>query len=250
MEFLGSPSRIARSVQVSRYLSGFRGLYWSLEHVWSVNSLIHASEAGLTDIACELIDRGHANIDYASSIGGTALIAAAASNRLGTLRALLQRGADPYKANWYGNALHCAAEANCLATLQELLTIGVKPDTLSPTGRTALSCTIDRENVEAADLLLQHGASLHYTWPQEMCTCGDPNEPSFFEEIEVNHSVSMLRMLVFRGHVDAQDRGLVVRIIESTVGKGMGLDQARQLIERLDSVIEGGAIPAQIHCPM
>ncbi|KAK3723498.1 hypothetical protein LTR37_001750 [Vermiconidia calcicola] len=228
MRFLESPARIARSVQMSRFLSGYRKRYWSLQHVWSLSGLHVACESGLTGIACELIDTGKIDVDSASSIGTTSLISAASSNQLETMRALLDRSADPYKANWYGNALHCAAERNCLATLEELLATGVDPNARSPTNRTALSCTTDRDCVEAAEILLKHKASMHYGIP------GATSKRSFLGEIAANRSINMLYMLVKGGYVSIEDRVDVSRVIGAMIGRGMSLDEARQLTQHLE----------------
>ncbi len=236
MQFLLSPARTARSVQVGRYVSNYRYRYWSLEHVWSVSGLHLACEFGLTEVACELIDTGKADVDSETSIGGTALITAASSNQLDTLRALLQRGADAYKANWYGNALHCAAERNCLDTLRELLALHVNPNTLSPTRRTALSCTTDRECVEAAEILLQNGASMYYG------VIASTSKRSFFGEIAALGSVNMLNMIVQGGYVSGEDTAIATRTIEAMIGKGLSLEEARQLTQRLEYCQAGAQV--------
>ena len=228
MKVLQSQARIGLTVQISRYLEGYRDMYWSLEHVYSFSSLHLASELGLTEIACELIDTGKAAVDCTSSIDGTPLITAASSNELETMKALLQRGADPYKANWYGNSLHCAAERNCLDTPRELLALGMDPNVQSPTKRTALSCTMDRDNVEAAELLLQYNAAMHYG------TIGRTLKRSFLGEISITKSVDMLHMVVNGGHVRSDDRATAERAIEGMIGHGLSLDEASQLMKALE----------------
>ncbi|KAK3713056.1 hypothetical protein LTR37_008741 [Vermiconidia calcicola] len=222
MRYLESPARTARSEQISPFLSGYSKRYWNLQHVWRLSSLHVACAFGLTEIACELIDTRKIDVDPVSSIGTTPLISAASSNQLGTMRALLDRGADPYKANWYGNALHCAAERNCLATLLELLAAGVDPNALSPIKRTALSCTIDRECVEAAEILLKNGR----TTATSKC--------SFLVEIAIEGSINMLYEVVKGGYVSSEDRANAMRAIEARIDEGSRLDEARQLTQHLD----------------
>jgi hypothetical protein len=154
---LGSQPRVARLAQINRYSRGFREEYWSMEEAWSSTGVHMASEFGLTTFVCELIDSGNAQINGATSIGHTLIIRAASQDQIATVCELLSRGADPYKSNWYGNALHCAAENNAITSLKELLNRGFDPNTLSPLGRSALSCAFDNDCVEAAELLLSHG---------------------------------------------------------------------------------------------
>ena len=215
MRFLDSRARVARATQLYRFTSGFRGRYWDGREAWSVNGVHLASEFGLTELACELIDTGKAEVDYPSRIGTTALIKAASSDQLDTLRELLRRGADPYNANWYGNSLHCAAEANCVLTLHELLDFGVDPNALAPNGRTALSCTIDKDCVEAAEMLLQHGASMKYP-----AVPGSANlkawRRSFLREILKFRSTKLLKMVVRGGYVASEDATEVIRRMVQT----------------------------------
>lgn len=232
IEFLDSPSRIALSTQISRYLGDYKFEYWCISHVWSVRSLQIASEFGLMDIACEMLDtRKVKDIDYMSQYGGSALIMAAASNKVEMVKALLDRGANPYKANWYGNALHCAAERNSVKTLKELLAFGVDPNCLSPGNdpRTPLGCTTDRDSVEAAEMLLNHGASLYYDTAEETW------EKSIFGEIYRMGAVDVILMIIRRGFFRSKDRANAIKTIDKMSLKEFDKALTEELMQHLQS---------------
>jgi hypothetical protein len=109
MKMLHSRARVARLAQIDRFTTGFRGRYWNPAEAWSTTATHLACDFDLTTIVCELLDGDNEAVNYVNTIGHIALIKAAAGNQIATVRELLKRGADPYKANWYGNALHCAA---------------------------------------------------------------------------------------------------------------------------------------------
>lgn len=98
------------------------------------------------------------DIDAATHIGTTTLIAAASSGHLDMIKLLMSRGADPKKNNWYGSALHCAAEAGQCESIRVLLDSGMSIDLIDDFGRTPLHCAMYARHVPTIELLLDLGA--------------------------------------------------------------------------------------------
>ncbi|KAI9657305.1 MAG: hypothetical protein M1821_002985 [Bathelium mastoideum] len=158
--FLCSTARVARIYQVRRFSLGYSSRYWLPKEAWSITGLQLACDYQLLHLIRSLLDARMFDVDQHSDLGTTALITASSNNQIEVVRELLQRGADPLCANWYGNSLHCAAEADCPLIIRELLDRGVDPNVLSPQGRTPLFCTLDNDSAEAAEMLLDRGASM------------------------------------------------------------------------------------------
>lgn len=65
---------------------------------------------------------------------------------------------------------------------------------------------------------------------------------SFFGEIAALGSVNMLNMMVQGEYVKGQDTAIATRTIEAMIGKGLSLEEARQLIERLEHCQAGAQV--------
>ena len=113
---------------------------------------------GLQTAICNILDSEDIDIDAPTHIGTTALIRAASSGQVETVKLLMSRGADPTKANWYGSALHCAAEAGQCESIRLLLDSGMNIDLRDTFGRTPLHCASDQRHVLATELILDMGA--------------------------------------------------------------------------------------------
>jgi ankyrin repeat protein len=75
-----------------------------------------------------LLDDYQIPVDSAASLGTTALIRSASENDITLAKMLIERGADPYKCNWYGSTLHCVAEAGHREMMEYLLGLGLDVD--------------------------------------------------------------------------------------------------------------------------
>jgi cytochrome c2 len=74
---------------------------------------------------------------------------------------LLEQGADPNEPTNLGSALQIAARGNQLGVMTQLLNAGAEPDLRGgEDSRTPLHDAAERGRVEAASLLLQHGADI------------------------------------------------------------------------------------------
>ena len=159
------PQRIC-SYQISRYVAGYRELYWEPEEADSCNALMLTASFGLESLASRILEDTEDLVDAATKTGTTPLIKAAASGNVSLMKVLMNRGADPLKENWYGSAFHCAAEAGQVAALQELLQHGIEVDIRDHIGRTALHCATDNGHIAAMRTLLARGANINAKFTQ------------------------------------------------------------------------------------
>lgn len=158
LELLHSPPRRTLAIQVGYFSQGFRRKYWKPAEVTSHNAFHYACKLGLERAVSDILKLEDIDIDAATHIGTTALIAAASSGQLDMIKLLMSRGADPKKNNWYGSALHCAAEAGQCESIRILLDSGMNIDLVNDFGRTPLHCATDARHVPTVELLLDLGA--------------------------------------------------------------------------------------------
>ncbi|CAG9983907.1 unnamed protein product [Clonostachys byssicola] len=83
-------------------------------------------------------------------------------SRVGTIKLLLDRGADPdWFYNNFATVLHSASAKGDLGTMKTLLDAGGKVDIRDFNGATPLFETVALDDLAPARLLLQHGANTH-----------------------------------------------------------------------------------------
>lgn len=157
----GSPAAIAAATQVNHYGKGYREEYVNPDECRSRNPLHLAARCGLDRAVAALLESGRYGVNDATKMGTTAIIQAAASGHVSTVRILLQQGADPYLSNWYGNALHCAVEGGYANTIRELVSWGMDPNPSQRHWRAPIRCVIDRDSAEACEALVELGATLN-----------------------------------------------------------------------------------------
>ena len=158
LTLLHSAPHRSLSLQIGRFSQGYREEYWEADEVNSETAFYTACKFGLEATVCNMLDSEDIDVDAATLIGTTALIAAASSGNVDIIKLLMSRGADPTKANWYGTALHCAAEAGQCEAIQVLLDSGMNIDLRDNFGRTPLHCASDQRHRLAIELLLDMGA--------------------------------------------------------------------------------------------
>ncbi|KAJ0421028.1 hypothetical protein BJY00DRAFT_113978 [Aspergillus carlsbadensis] len=193
VRFLRNQQATACSIQIMQYDRNYQELYWTPKECYSANALHIASDFGLENLVLTLLAQNAFKLDATTTIGTTAITKAASSGRVSVVRALLQKGANPYLENWYGNALHCAAEAGHCNTIRELISCGMDPNYRSAKGRLALDCALDRDNAEAFETLVAFGARLNNT------DGGD--RPILIEAVHAD-CVNIVDLILNRGWVD------------------------------------------------
>ncbi|KAL4865593.1 hypothetical protein BDV12DRAFT_200003 [Aspergillus spectabilis] len=193
VQFLGNQHATACAMQMMQYDKNYREVYWIPEECYSSNALHIASNFGLEKLVLTLLDRKAFKLDATTAMGTTAIVKAASEGRTSIVRALLQRGANPYLENWYGNALHCAAEAGECSAIQELIAYGMSPNVHSKNGRTPIDCTLDQDRAEAFEALIALGASVD--------TMGRIN-PAILVEAARMESVKIINIILKRGLVN------------------------------------------------
>jgi ankyrin repeat protein len=123
--------------------------------------LFTGAALGFTHLVLAGLDNDPELLAAHSSDGWTLLHLAAFFGRLGTLRALLARGADPLAraSNPMGNlALHAAAAAGQNACVLALLEAGTPPNATQNGGYTALHSAAQGNDLVSAAHLLARGA--------------------------------------------------------------------------------------------
>src|ERR1051325_10387969 len=107
-------------------------------------------------VACFAADSNAPSAD-----GTTPLHLAVRDNDLAKVNKLLAAGDDPKAANRYGvTALYLACQNANPAIIERLLKAGVDPNSVSTEGETALMTAARTGVVEAARVLLDHGAKV------------------------------------------------------------------------------------------
>jgi ankyrin repeat protein len=128
--------------------------------------VVEAVKSGDTTALLSLL-RQHANVNVAEPDGTTALHWAVRENDLEIVDALIRAGADSAAANRYGvTPLALACVNGNAAMIERLLEAGVDANTTGPEGETALMTAARTGRVEAARVLLAHGARIdaRETW--------------------------------------------------------------------------------------
>jgi hypothetical protein len=160
LAFLDCRNAIACATQIEKFNKHYKKIYWDAEECMSVTELHICSYFGLDNTLLYLLDQKKLPINIATNMGTTPIIQAASGGYVSTVRILLQRGADPYLANWYGNALHCAAEGGRSGTIRELIAHGMSPNACEKYYRSPLRCTLDNDSAFAFQTLITLGADV------------------------------------------------------------------------------------------
>jgi uncharacterized protein len=104
----------------------------------------------------------HADVNARAADGSTALQWAVYDGDIALVRRLLRAGADVRVANNYGaTAMQLGADAADPMLLQALLDAGADADSPNADGQTALMLVARTNRVDAAQLLLRHGAHVN-----------------------------------------------------------------------------------------
>lgn len=163
LELLWSSPHRASLTQMFIYDAGLREEYWCAEEANSNNPLTLAAWYHMHEASRILLDDYQIPVDSATSLGTTALIRSASENDTTLAKMLIERGADPYRCNWYGSTLHCVAEAGHCEVMEYLLGLGLDVDLRNDKGRTPLHCAAQMGRTDVAKLLLQRGATIDAT---------------------------------------------------------------------------------------
>ncbi|KAG2419366.1 hypothetical protein HFD88_004162 [Aspergillus terreus] len=230
LRFLGNHQATASSVQIMQYNRNYRDIYLTPEECYSTNALHLTSDFGLEQLVLAILSQEPSKLNATTTIGTTAIIKAASSGHVSTVRALLQKGADPFLENWYGNALHCAAEAGHCSTIVALVSHGMDPNGRAENGRYPIECTLDDDHAEAFGTLAGLGARIERRG----------REPPMLFDATERDCVRIVDLILRRGWVDVNcsaDGGLTAAHVaarqDNTVILGM-LIQAGADIEALD----------------
>ncbi len=126
----------------------------------SANNLVDAVKNG-DKVAIASLLRQKADVNAPEADGTTALHWAVRAGDLATVNQLLNAGADAKAANRYGvTPLYLACQNADPAIIERLLKAGVDPNATSTEGETALMTVARTGVVEAAKVLLDHGAKV------------------------------------------------------------------------------------------
>jgi uncharacterized protein len=126
-------------------------------------TLVEAARQGDTTQAVALIDGG-ADVNAASVDGTTPLMWAVHRDDIPLIDRLLKARADAKPINEYGSsAMSEAAEFGDTGTIGKLLKAGADAESPNGEGQTALMIVARTSNVDAARLLIEHGAKVNAT---------------------------------------------------------------------------------------
>jgi len=214
--------------------------------------LLHVAAAhDHLEMVRELLKRG-ASVDLPSSLGSTALMAAAHSGHLSIVLVLLQHSADPDLQNIYGHtALMGAADQGDEACVQALLRAKANTELLDKYGYTALQYAEAYGHTAIAQLLRQHAAPPHraVAAPAAPPDAGEPavSTPAslpleIFQSAERGELQSVGRWLSKGGAVDAlcstttaSGKPAAYGLLHAAAGYGH-LELVRELLKRGASV--------------
>jgi ankyrin repeat protein len=150
-------------------------------------SLIEVVKSGNRQVAIELINR-QVNVNASAPDGTTALIWAVHNGDSELTARLLKAGADAKARNQFGSTpMSEAAFAGNTAIIEALLKAGADPDSPGADGQTALMIVARTSNVDAARLLIDHGAHVNATEKQKEQTAlmwaGAQSQPAMVREL-------------------------------------------------------------------
>ncbi|KAL8802592.1 MAG: hypothetical protein Q9200_006532 [Gallowayella weberi] len=166
LDFLRAGPQRASSYQIWPYTKGRNRWYWNAAEADSYNGLHMAAMFRLHDIAVELL--AECPIDAPTHMRTTALMQAASCGSTSLVGLFMDMNADSSRENWYGTALHAAAESNEVGCIHALLDRGVDVNLLDMHDRLALGCATQSGNMEAMHALLERGADVN-----QSCHCGE-----------------------------------------------------------------------------
>lgn len=228
----------AMTNQVRQYAMGRREEWWCAEESLSFMPLHFASRHGLLETVKELLQKRPDDINITTEYGTTPIIVAASGGHIDTVKALMERGADPHLCNEYGNALHCAMEANYPAAVRELVVKwGMDPKNPAGHRRTYLGCAVDRDAVKAFEELVKLGVDVQTTtlWTQ---TSGGHRAKEkglhIFHQACGWNSVKIVQLMLDRGWVDVNLRSLRGRT-------GLHCAANKESLEVVEVLVKAGA---------
>jgi ankyrin repeat protein len=129
--------------------------------------LMFAAESGATNAAAVLIAAGaDVNRRYSVRLRNTILMEAAWYGQLGSVKLLLEHGANLEGTDNNGNtALTCAANAGRTNVVQYLLKQGANRNATNRNGWTALMQAVEAKQLESVRVLLEAGADVNRKGP-------------------------------------------------------------------------------------
>lgn len=131
-----------------------------IEHCPPTFALYFASQGGLCRTVKHLLEAG-ADANGAGGRHGNSLQAACRSGSMGTVRVLLDHGANISPEDGDQRALHVAASTGNTEMLRVLLENGADVNAADRVSRTALYQASKNCHVEALQMLLRHGADVN-----------------------------------------------------------------------------------------
>jgi ankyrin repeat protein len=124
----------------------------------SQHGLYIALRENSTEVADILLAHPALDANATNKAGETLLMMAALRGRLDTMRQLIARGAAINREGW--TPLHYAASGNDAAATRMLLDLNAHVDARAPNGNTPLMMAAGFGSIDAAEVLVRHGADV------------------------------------------------------------------------------------------
>ena len=122
-------------------------------------NLLHCASQGGNPVIIELMLSHVTSIDSITNKGATALMIAAANDKLQAVEHLVGKGADPsLKSNSGRNSLHSASQGGNTTVIEKILSYGVDIESRTKDGSTPLMIAQRNGKAEAVTYLLSKGA--------------------------------------------------------------------------------------------